>query len=181
MNLSKLEELLEEMFDCALTYHGYTPYLRDYEFVVYQSVDPNPQYGLVPRHLRFFFRICPEVTVVSAVRPEVWSRSLDDRLLLEHNVTMESKGYVWGVRSQVLYPGASIVPNSARARFWETNLGIPFHEVIVKGNAHEISLVFSELVVDEVGEGYAPYLVEHGGVPEIYENGAKRPLKPRNT
>lgn len=67
MTDAEVERLLEEMFDCALIYHGYTKYLRDYEMVIYQSVDPNPKYGLVPRHLRFVFRICPEVSV--SVRP----------------------------------------------------------------------------------------------------------------
>jgi hypothetical protein len=81
MTIEDIEEHLDEMFDCALTHHGYTKYIRDYEMVVYQSVDPNPKFGLAPRHLRFLFRYCPEVLVRSLVRPDVWSSSLDDALM----------------------------------------------------------------------------------------------------
>ena len=44
--------------DKELLFHGFTPYMRDYEMVVYEPVDPGPKYGLVPRHLRFLFRYC---------------------------------------------------------------------------------------------------------------------------
>jgi hypothetical protein len=166
------------MFDCALTYHGYTKYLRDYEMVVYQSVDPNPKYGLVPQHLRFVFRICPEVAIVSRVRPDVWSRSLDDALIHEHDVTKDSKEFVWGVNCQILYPGADVVPESSRAAAWSKKIGIPFYEARVVGNAQEITVIFSELAVDEVQAGYAPYIVEQIGAPEAYESRAKIPLTP---
>lgn len=110
---SNLQGLLDEFFDCQLVYHGYTSYMRDYERVVYQSVDPNPKYGLVPRHLRFLFRICPEVAIRSRLKPDIWATSLSDDLLNTHSVTRESVGYVWGVAGQILYPGASIVEPSS--------------------------------------------------------------------
>jgi hypothetical protein len=178
VTIAEIEKQLEEMFDCALTYHGYTKYLRDYEMVVYQSVDPNPKYGLVPRHLRFVFRICPEAFVTSRVRPDVWSRSLDDALIDEHVVTMESKGFVWGVNCQVLYPGAKVVPDSPRAAEWSENIGIPFYEARVVGNTQEITVIFAELVVEDVDAGYSPYQVEELGAPERYESHVKIPLTP---
>jgi hypothetical protein len=169
------------MIDCALTHHGYTKYLRDYEMVVYQSVDPNPKYGLVPRHLRFLFRFCPEATVTSLVRPDVWSHSLDDALIEEHKVTMDSQGFVWGVNCQILYPGAKVVANSDKAAKWSEQIGVPLYEVRIIGNTQEIALIFSELIVEEVSAGYSPYQVEQSGIPESYGDDIKIPLNPPET
>jgi hypothetical protein len=41
MEDSELDRALQELFDKELLYHGFTNYMRDYELVVYQSVDPN--------------------------------------------------------------------------------------------------------------------------------------------
>lgn len=119
------------------------------------------------------------VTVSSRVRPDVWSRSLDDALIHEHDVTRDSAGFVWGVNCQILYPGANVVPDSARVADWSEKIGIPFREVRVTGNAQEIAVIFSELAVEEIGAGYAPYVVERTGVPEIYESRAKIPMTPQ--
>jgi hypothetical protein len=37
------------MYDKELIFHGFTRYMRDCEMVVYEPVDPNPKYALVPR------------------------------------------------------------------------------------------------------------------------------------
>lgn len=109
----------------------------------------------------------------------MWSRSLDDALIHEHDVTRDSAGFVWGVNCQILYPGANVVPDSARAAEWSEKVGIPFCEVRVTGNAQEIAVIFSELAVEEIEAGYAPYVVERTGVPEIYESRAKIPTAPQ--
>ena len=180
MEAALLYSQLEEMFDCELVHHGFTNYMRDYEFVVYQSCDPNPKYGLSPRHIRFLFRFCPEAIVTSRVRPDVWGRSLDESLLNVHVVTQESQGYVWGVQTQCLYPGATVIDNSSRAQFWATALGIEFHEIVVEANAQSITLVFSDIQVDEVADGYTPYQLHSEGVPETYGNATKIPLSPND-
>jgi hypothetical protein len=90
---SQLDEGLEELFDNELLHHGYTNYMRDYELVVYQSVDPDPRYGLVPRHLRLVFRMCTLAEIRSTVRPDVWATSLDDSLVESHSVTPSCYGY----------------------------------------------------------------------------------------
>lgn len=176
MDQSVLKERLDRMFDDELMFHGFTNYMRDYELVVYQSVDPRS--GLLPRHLRFLFRFCTEVAIRSRLKPDVWTRSTDEGLLETHHVTMESHGYTWGVQCQELYPGATIVDHSETARKWEDQVGIPFHEVRIEGNAHVINLVFSDLLVEEVQAGYSPYEVEEDGVAEIYARGSKIPLDP---
>ncbi|MET7879891.1 hypothetical protein ABZS52_23535 [Micromonospora profundi] len=63
------------------------------------------------------------------------------------------------MRWQPLYPGAAVVADSERARSWADKIGIPFHEVRFKMNAHTITLIFSDLDVTEVREGYAPFTV----------------------
>ncbi|MGO9455452.1 MAG: hypothetical protein ACLP62_00190 [Acidimicrobiales bacterium] len=55
-----------------------------------------------------------------------------------------------------LYPGASVIEPSSRAQFWAREIGIQLHEVQVEANAHEISVLFSDLTVEKVAPGYAP-------------------------
>lgn len=165
---------LDELFDSDLVYHGFTRYMRDYELIVFQSTDPRS--GIAPRHLRFLFRICPEASVRSHLGPDVWARSMEDGLLSQHQVTMESEGYIWGVQCQVLYPGASIVDDSERARWWAGQVGVEFHEIQISANAHQISLVFADLQVEEVAIGYTPFAVGETGIPEAYAARSKMPL-----
>lgn len=176
MKLAELDARLREMFDSALLYHGFVSYMRDYEMLIYQTADTRS--GIPPRYLKFLFRICPEVQVQSRIRPEVWSRSVDDRLIEKSHVFKDSPGYVWGVRCQELYPGAKIVDNSPRAQRWTKETGIQFHEVDIEANAHRINLIFSSLSTEEIGLGYAPFEVGLTLAAETYEDGSKIPLNP---
>ena len=176
MEISSLESALDELFDRELLFHGYTDYMRDYDLIIYESVDPRS--GLHPRHRRFRFRYCTETYVTSRVRPDVWPRSMSDELLRLEQVTRGSLGFVWGVRCQILYPGAKIVPDSDRAKRWTEEVGIAFHEVQIEANAHALNLVFSDLVIDDIASGYEPFRVEEHGVAERYAEGSKIPLNP---
>jgi hypothetical protein len=91
---------------------------------------------------------------------------------------MDSTGYVWGVRGQELYPGATIVPQSERAKHWRERVGIPFWEVLIEANAHEIRLVFSGLSVEDLEPGYAAFAVASDAVAEHYAAGIKIPFPP---
>ncbi len=64
-----------------------------------------------------------------------------------------------GVKWQELYPGMSLVEGSADAQQWSRELSIPFHEAAIETNAHTISLVFADLVVEAVDGGFAPFVV----------------------
>jgi hypothetical protein len=66
---------------------------------------------------------------------------------------------VWGVRWQGLYPGIRLVADSAEAERWSRELGLPFHEAAVETNGHNISLLFSDLIVQTVDPGYALFAV----------------------
>jgi hypothetical protein len=176
VDTSLLKAELDEIFDAELLFHGFTPYMRDYELVVYQSVDPRSK--LAPRHRRYLFRHCVQASVSSGLDPRVWVSSLSDELIETHIVTMESTGHVWGVNCQVLYPGATIIEPSPEATRWEAAVGVPFHEVRIAGNTHVIALVFSDLVVETVTAGYTPYTVTADGAAERYAQGTKHPLSP---
>lgn len=156
MDESVLQQLLDDVFDQALVYHGFTDYLRDYELVVYCTADPST--GIAPSHERYLFKLCVQAMVETAVPEEFWARSLDERLL-DHDASADLDGYVWGVKWQVLYPGARVVDASERAQHWTEALDLPFHEVRIETNGHNISLVFSELVVDTVEPGHSPFTV----------------------
>ncbi len=70
---------------------------------------------------------------------------------------------MWGVKWQVLYPGMRLVPDSAEAQRWSRELGLPFHEAAVEANGHNVSLVFSDLTVQAVRPGDAPFVVPKSG------------------
>ncbi|MET8278852.1 hypothetical protein [Micromonospora sp. NPDC005174] len=156
MEIGRLSQALEEIFDGAVVHHGYTDYLRDYEVIVHVTADPRT--GIPSVHLRYLFRYCVAAEVRTAVSPDTWRRSLDERLT-DPEIGPDLDGFVWAVRWQPLYPGAEVVTDSERARSWSDEIGIPFHEVRFEMNAHTLALVFSDLEVTEVGEGYAPFTV----------------------
>jgi hypothetical protein len=156
VNVADLRQALDEVFDEALMYHGFTDYMRDYEAIV--QLPTAPRTGPAPVHRRYLFRHCVQASCQTALPPRVWRRSLAD-LLVEFPDGLEPDGFVWGVRWQSLYPGASVVAESAAAARWTRELGIEFHEVRIQTNVHDLTLVFSELLVSDMPEGYVPFRV----------------------
>ncbi|QFU86774.1 hypothetical protein [Amycolatopsis sp. YIM 10] len=156
MNGHEITAAFDDIFDQALIYHGFTDYMRDYEIVAYCTADPRT--GIPPAHLRYRFIHCVRASVTSSVTPEIWSRSLDDRLL-DFDQGRELDGYGWGARWQVLYPGAKLLSGTAETAMWADRLGCPFHEAVIEANGHTITLVFSDLSVDHIEPGYAPFTV----------------------
>jgi hypothetical protein len=144
MDPGELRRALDEIFDQALVRHGFVPYMRDYELVVHATADPAT--GIEPAELRYLFRHCVQANCATTVPAETWRGSLDDRLI-DYATGVDLDGYVWGVNWQVLYPGATLVTDSPAARRWATALGIDFHEVRIQTNAHDLTLVFSDLRV----------------------------------
>jgi hypothetical protein len=110
-------------------------------------------------HLRFLCRFCVIVVIKSSLGPDVWRRSTDDSLLDVEYPRSRPIGYVWGVKSQEVYPGPRIIPGSSIARQWSDDLGIEFHEVEIAANTQSMNLVFADLVVDEIGAGYSPFTI----------------------
>jgi hypothetical protein len=149
--------MLDETFDHAVVHHGYTNYMRDYEVIIYATADPRT--GITPSHLRYLFRYCVEARCETSVPAETWRVSLDDGLIADApGVGLD--GYVWGVKWHCLYPGARLLPESEATRRWSKALGVDFHEVRMETNAHNLTLLFSDLQVSEVSVGYAPFVAE---------------------
>lgn len=157
MNTAVLEQLLDDTFDHAVVHHGYTDYMRDYEVIIYATADPRT--GIKPSYLRYLFRYCVEARCETTVPAETWRVSLDDRLIDPENEA-DLDGYVWGVKWHSLYPGAELLAGSDTTFRWSKAIGIDFHEVRLETNAHNLTLVFSELEVKAVPVGYAPFVAE---------------------
>lgn len=156
MNRTEIQAAFDDVFDQALVFHGYADYMRDYDLYVYTTADPRT--GIAPQHLRYRFTHCVRAFATSALPPETWKRSLDDRLV-DPEQSADLDGYVWGVKWQALYPGMALVADSAEARQWSHDLGLPFHEATIGTNGHHISLVFADLTVDLLAPGDTPFTV----------------------
>lgn len=154
-----MQKVLDEVFDHALVFHGFTPYMRDYELIVYLSADPRS--GVEPSHRRLLFTKCVRATVTTSLTEEIWSRSLDDRLI-DYDTGVELDGYVWGVNWQLLYPGGSVIDGSHDAAHWSQSLDETFHEVRIETNGHNLDLVFVDLIAETVQPGYAPFSLDDG-------------------
>ena len=163
VDMSQIQTAFDEVFDQAVVFHGFANYMRDYDVFVYATADPRAR--VAPEHLRYRFKHCVRALATSAVSPQVWKRSLDERLV-DDDQGRDLDGYVWGVRWQALYPGMKLVPDSVDAERWSQDLGLPFYEATIETDCHNISLVFSDLVVDAVDVGYRPFVVSGDG-PEL--------------
>ncbi len=85
---------------------------------------------------------------------ETWRISLDDRLLDHETADPDLGGYVWGTRYHEMY-GAELRPESEATRQWSKAVGIDFQEVHIETNAHDPTLLFSDLEVSEAGRTHA--------------------------
>lgn len=96
MNRQEIATAFEDVFDQAIVFHGFAEHMRDYDVFVYATADPRT--GIAPEHLRYRFTHCVRATATTAVRRDVWQRSLDERLLDYEAYAAEPEldGYVWG-------------------------------------------------------------------------------------
>lgn len=156
MDKAGIQTAFNDVFDQAIVFHGFADYLRDYDVYIYASADLRTD--TAPQHLRYRSKYCVRATAVSAVAPPVWRESLDDRLI-DYGQGRDLDGYVWGVKWQNLYPGMSLVTESADADHWSRSLGIPFYEAVIETNGHNLSLVFADLVVDAIGGWHSPFVL----------------------
>ncbi|TXK35116.1 hypothetical protein [Nonomuraea sp. C10] len=147
MDVIKLQQALDDLFDQSLLRHGFVDHMRDYQLAILPM--PDPRTGTTPAPLRYLFRYCVQATCTTALPAHTWRVSLDDRLTT-YESGVELDGYVWGVNFQSLYPGATLVSDSPIARSWAAAIGIDFHEVRIETNVHDLTLVFSDLHIEEL-------------------------------
>ncbi|MER7735226.1 hypothetical protein ABTX80_30455 [Streptomyces erythrochromogenes] len=154
MDTAALQQTLNETIEHLVVHHGYTTYMRDYEVVIYVWDAPQG-----PIHLRYLFRYCVEARCETFLAADTWRASLDDRLLDRETADPDLGGYVWGAKYHEMY-GAELRPGSEAARRWSKAVGIDFQEVHIETNAHDLTLVFSDLEVSEVPVGYTPFVAD---------------------
>ncbi|WP_431894208.1 hypothetical protein [Nonomuraea sp. bgisy101] len=147
MDPVRLQQALDDVFDQALLRHGFVNHMRDYQLVIHATADPRT--GIAPATLRYLFRYCVQANCTTTVPAGIWRDSLDDRLTT-YETGVDLDGHVWGVNWQVLYPGATLVADSPTARDWAVAIGIDFHEVRIQTNAHDLTLIFSDLQIEEL-------------------------------
>jgi hypothetical protein len=157
VDLLEISAAFDNAFDQSLVFHGFTDYMRDYEMVIELSADPKT--GIPTEFYRYVFVNCVQANVSTALPPETWARSLDERLI-DYESGSDVDGYVWGVKWQALYPGFTLVTDSQTASLWSSKVGIAFHEARVEMNGHNLDLVFSDLRVEKVAAGYVPFAVD---------------------
>ncbi|WP_217247074.1 hypothetical protein [Streptomyces sp. AC602_WCS936] len=155
MDTAELQRTLNEHIEAVVVHHGYTTYMRDYEVIV--NVWNGPQSPST--YLRYLFRYCVEARCETFLSTDTWRDSLDDQLLDHETADPDLGGYVWGAKYHELY-GAELRLKSEAALRWSKAVGIDFHEVHVETNAHDLTLLFSDLEVSEVPVGYAPFVAD---------------------
>ncbi|AZK95532.1 MULTISPECIES: YxiG-like protein [Streptomyces] len=155
MDTAELQRTLNETVGHLVVHHGYTPYMRDYEVIV----DASNGVQSPPTYLRFLFRYCVEARCESFLSTDTWRDSLDDRLLDRETADPNPGSYVWGAKYHEMY-GAELRPESEATRHWSKAVGIDFREVHIETNAHDLTLLFSDLEVSELPVGYAPFVAD---------------------
>jgi hypothetical protein len=150
VDAARLRDALDEYFDGAILFHGYTDYMRDYEIVASPLGAPA---GVADR---LIFENCVHMSAESALPDGGWAKSLDPRLI-DYDQGVDLDGYVWGVKWQVLYPGFEVVDDSTTAADWSQRMGFPLHEVRAATNGHHLRLVVTDLRVEPAPPGYRPY------------------------
>jgi hypothetical protein len=151
------------LFDQAITQHGFTLYLRDYDVIV-DRIAPVLKGGVdaaadrsnyVEARYRYRFTHCVAATADTKVSDETWRVSWDDHFteLAAWKRAGEPEEFVFGVRWADAYPGGQLVQDSALARDWSERLGRTMHEAVIETNTYTLRLVFHDLHVTRVAVG----------------------------
>ncbi|MEZ5179019.1 MAG: hypothetical protein R2746_12320 [Acidimicrobiales bacterium] len=119
--------------------------------------------------MRWLFTCCVQATATTAWTPEIWRRSLDDRLI-DYDRSVDLDGYVWGVKWQRLYPRHAWSQSRPQRRLGPKRR-VAFHEVTIETNGHDLSLVFADLEVwTDVPAGHVPFAIlgRGGGMTNLW-------------
>jgi hypothetical protein len=157
VDTAEMRVAFDRVFDEAIVFHGYADYMRDYDLFIDVSRSSTDR-----QCLRYRFAGCVQATAISALERRAWRQLLDDRLLDEDRAG-QADGFQWWVKWQCLYPGMTLVPDSAEAERWSHDTGVTMFEAVIETNVHRISLVFHDLVVESVADGSVPFRVPGAG------------------
>jgi hypothetical protein len=148
----KLRELLPEI-DFGVLWHGYAPYMRDYDIVV-QIPGNGPDAGV---H-RCTFTHCVLSSIETRVRDDVWPLSWGDELINYETwqKSGEPDGFVWGTNWSLAYPGLSSILDSPDASAWSRRLGKEMHEITIETEAFFLRLVCHDVRMERISEDQSP-------------------------
>lgn len=143
-------------FDSAIDSHGFVPFLRDYDVIIdVPAAKPDRSGSYIMGRYRYRFTHCVEAIARTTVAPETWKKSWDD--VFTDREAWENAGspdgYLWGIEWADAYPGMSYTENSERAGRWTELLAREMHEVRIQSNALDLTLVFHDLLVDQLAVG----------------------------
>lgn len=138
---------LDEIYDVAIIRHGFTDYVRDYQFYIEADWidDLAGSYTLTFTH-------CYELTYKTLVTDDSLKESWDD-LYTDFKTwekNNEPEGIVWGTNWSLAYPGFEEIVNSEKAQNWSKRLDKKMKEVRLQANSFEISLIYENWRLEKI-------------------------------
>ncbi len=140
---------LEDIYDVAVLRHGFTNYIRDYQF----EIETNWIGNLAGRYV-LTFKHCYDLTYRILVEDDVIKKSWND-IFTNFEVwkkNNEPDGFVWGINWSLAYPGFEQIKNSDKAKNWSNRLGKKMHEVKLETNSFQINLIFETWTLKKVND-----------------------------
>lgn len=134
-------DAIKELYDGAITSHGFDPFMRDYWIEVARWTDSDDG---APYTYRFTHCVLVEVT--SLLPAQTWMESWATPTDLAAWERSGSGGFAWGV-GWANIEDAALTPGSERAREWASQVGHDMHEVVIDTNVYRLTIIFHELVV----------------------------------
>ncbi|MDX6762179.1 hypothetical protein SIN09_22860 [Streptomyces sp. F8] len=153
MDTAALQQTLNETVEHLVVHHGYTTYMRDYEVVIYVWDAPRA-------------RSTCGISSGTASRPDArrsWPRTPGGPPWTTASSTAKpptpTSAAMCGGEVPRDVPGRTPPRVGGRPPLVEA-VGIDFHEVHIETDAHDPTLLFSDLEVSEVPVGYAPFVAD---------------------
>ena len=140
---------LDDIYDVAITKHGFTDYVRDYKFEIEANWigDLAGKYDLIFKH-------CYELTYKTLIDDDTiiqsWNDLFTDFGVWEKN--NEPEGFVWGTNWSLAYPGFKEIINSEKAKIWSEKLGKKMKEVNLQANSFEINLIYEKWSLEKIND-----------------------------
>lgn len=144
MGINKIK--LEDIYDVAILRHGFTDYVRDYQF----EIESNLIKDLKGRFI-LTFKHCYDLTYKTLVKDDVIRKSWDDTFINFEVWKKNNKpdGFLWGTNWSLAYPGFEEIKNSVKATNWSDRLGKKMKEVKLETNSFTISLIYENWTLEK--------------------------------
>ncbi|WP_148041381.1 YxiG-like protein [Rufibacter immobilis] len=145
-----LEDIkLDEIYDVAILRHGFTDYVRDYQF----EIEANWIGDLAGRYI-LTFKHCYDLIYKTLIDDDLIKKSWDD-LFTDFETWEKHKepdGFVWGTNWSLAYPGFEEIKDSEKANDWSKRLGKQMKESKLETNSFEITLIHEEWNLKKIND-----------------------------